>query len=106
MSVHHPIADMRADIAGGRPGAAFQLPQAPTRERRCSLSHRGGCASTFSDWRRVPLPRERVRLWTVEAHRQIEWPIRRGNPIPLFVCPRIFVLEVKVDRAVRIIFVP
>ena len=31
-------------------------------------------------------------------------PLRCGKPVSLFVCPRTLVLEVKVERAVRIIF--
>ena len=72
----------------------FSLPRAPRRERRCSLSHRARRASNFSDWWRVPLAGERARLWTVEAHRQIEWPLRRGKPVSLFVRPWTLVLEV------------
>src|ERR1700683_3900063 len=105
MSASRPITDIAMGTHERRfvLGAAFQLTASTTRERRCSLSHRARRASNFSDWRRVPLAGERVRLWTVETHRQIEWPLRRGKPIGLLVRTRAFILKVEVKRAIGII---
>ena len=58
----------------------------------------------FCDRRRVPLAGERFGLRGVQPHSQIERPLRRGKPVSLFVRPRAFVLEVKVERAVRVVF--
>src|ERR1700732_1415896 len=53
--------------------------------------------------RRIPLAGERVELRDVEAHCQVEWPLRRGKPVGLFVLSWALVLEVEVERAVRIV---
>src|SRR6185312_3032863 len=61
------------------------------------------CALKLGDGRRVPLAGEGVRLGSVEAHRQVERPLRRGQPVNLVVRSRTLVLEVEVKRAVLVI---
>jgi hypothetical protein len=56
------------------------------------------------DWRWIPLAGQRLRLRRIEAHGEIVRPFRRRQPVRLLVGTRTLVLEVKIERAVRIIF--
>src|SRR5215469_11662281 len=80
------------------------FPPIRLRERWCSLSHKVRRSLELRDGRRVPLAGEGVRLRGVEAHRQVESPLRRRQPVDLFVRSRTLVLEVEVQRAVRVVF--
>src|SRR5215469_13827901 len=84
------------------------FPPIRLRERRCSrwcaLSLKVRRALELRDGRRIPLAGDGVRLRGVEAHRQVERPLRRGQPVDLFVRSRALVLEVEVKRTVRVVF--
>jgi len=54
------------------------------------------------DCRRVPSAGERIRFGGVEAHSQIEGPLRRGKPVGLLVLARVLVLEIEVERTVGV----
>src|SRR5262245_39506229 len=89
---------------------------APCRPRRrlcppdsCLLNveHLLGCearkSQDFCDGRRVPAASEPLRLWAVETHGEIEWPLRCREPVGFLVLARAFILEIEVQGAIGII---
>jgi hypothetical protein len=54
------------------------------------------------DWRRVPFAGERVGLRGVKTHSQVERSLRRGKPVGFLVGTRTFILEIEVERAIRV----
>src|SRR3984893_19440501 len=53
--------------------------------------------------RRVPFTRQRIALWRIEPHRQIKWSLWRWKPIGLPVRAGTLILEIKIERTVRVI---
>src|SRR5215831_15009705 len=49
----------------------------------------------FYDRRGIPKSGERLGLRRVEPHGQIEWPLRRRQPVTLPIAAGIFILEIK-----------
>ena len=58
----------------------------------------------LGNWRRVPFARERIALWGIEAHGQIERSLRRRQSVCLLVRARALVLEIKIKRSVRAVW--
>jgi hypothetical protein len=71
--------------------------------REFSLFGQGvGRNRNLYDRRRTPFSGERGRLRRVKAHGQVEWSFRRRQPVGFLVLARAFVLEIEVERAVRV----
>src|ERR1700687_4033388 len=81
-------------------------PPAPKRRRSSQLllSRQTHRSLRIHDGRGIPFSGQRLRLRTVEAHGQIEGYLTRRKPIGFLVLARVLVLEVKLERAVRILF--
>src|ERR1700730_16758108 len=56
----------------------------------------------FRDRRRVPFAGERLGFRGVQAHCQIEWSPRRGEPVGFHVLSGTLVLEIEIERAIGI----
>src|ERR1700730_3806697 len=55
------------------------------------------------DRRRVPFPRQRIALWRIEPHGQVEGSLWRWKPIGFHVRAGTLVLEIKIERTIRVI---
>src|ERR1700737_3250889 len=56
------------------------------------------------DWRRVPFPCKHLTLRSIKAHGQVERFFWRRKPICFLFGAWTLVLEIKVERTIRIIF--
>src|SRR5882672_6104295 len=54
------------------------------------------------DRRRAPFTGERLGLWTIEPHGQVERGLRRGKPIGFLVLSRALVLKIDIERAIGV----
>src|SRR5215510_14775198 len=52
---------------------------------------------------RIPLASQRLRLWCIKAHGEVERSLWRWQPVGLSILARIFILEVQDKRAIRVV---
>src|SRR5215469_11464916 len=55
------------------------------------------------DRRRVPLAGKGLRSGRIKAHQQIECAFRGWKPVGFLVRTRTFILEIKIERSVRVV---
>src|SRR5262249_6190915 len=51
-----------------------------------------------------PLACECLRVRRIEPHQQVELAFRSWKPVGLFVCARIFILYIKIERSIGVVF--
>ena len=74
-----------------------------TRPLEPLLRRQGRKPLNLHDWRRIPFASQRFRLRSIEAHAEVEGPLGSGKPVGLLFCTWALVLEIKVERPIRIV---
>jgi hypothetical protein len=82
------------------PGAGAEGPA----RRQFLLGRNAHRCLRLDNRRGIPSAGQRLGLRRVQAHRQIEWRPRRGKPVGFELLAGTVVLEVKIERTVRIVF--
>jgi hypothetical protein len=97
-AVTNQLVDMGLLITAEPTPAPFSMSRPLNFEQSFSLLRLQGRWLLYLDDRRgIPLAGQRLAFRCIDPHREVEWSLRRWQPIGLLVGTRAFALEIEIE---------